>query len=322
MKFARILGTGGYLPERILTNADLERIVDTTDEWIVERTGIRERRLAEPGQSAADMGEIAARRALEMAEVSADSIDLIIVATCTPDRVFPSTACLLQQRLGANGGAAFDVSAACAGFLYALGTADNFIRAGAARRVLVIGTEVMSRVIDWQDRATCVLFADGAGALVLEAQDSPGIVSTHLHADGRHQDLLWVPGWVSADYEAAPAEPPYMRMNGGEVFKVAVRELGRSVDEAVAANDMSKADIDWLVPHQANLRIISAVAKRLALPMEQVIVTIDRHGNTSSASVPLALDEAVRDGRIQSGQTLVLEAFGGGFAWGSALVRY
>ncbi|MEC9340747.1 MAG: beta-ketoacyl-ACP synthase III, partial [Pseudomonadota bacterium] len=308
--------------ERVLTNRDLEQMVDTSDAWITERTGIRERRIAAPQETAGSMGEIAARRALESAALSVDDLDLIIVATCTPDQVFPSTACLLQERLGAAGGPAFDVSAACAGFLYALGTADRFIRSGGARNALVVGTEVMSRVIDWTDRSTCILFADGAGALVLEAADDPGIYSTHLHANGRHKDLLWVPGWVASDYDAPPEHPPHMRMRGNEVFRVAVKELGNSVEEAVNANGLERGQVDWLVPHQANLRIIRAVAKRLQLPMEKVVVTIDRHGNTSSASVPLALDEAVRDGRVRAGDTLLLEAFGGGFAWGSALLRF
>ncbi len=320
MIYSRLTGTGSYLPEKVLTNQDLEAMVDTSDAWITERTGIRERRIAAEDETACSMGEIAARRALASAQLAPAEVDLIIVATCTPDRVFPSTACLLQERLGAAGGPAFDVSAACAGFLYALGTADRFIRSGGARNALVVGAEVMSRVIDWSDRSTCVLFADGAGALVLEASDSPGIHSTHLHANGRHKDLLWVPGWVSNSYDEVPQQPPHMRMKGNDVFRVAVKELGNSVEEAVAANGFSRSDIDWLVPHQANLRIIKAVAKRLRLPMEKVVITIDRHGNTSSASVPLALDEAIRDQRIQPGQTLLLEAFGGGFAWGSALL--
>lgn len=322
MTYSKIVGSGSCLPVRVLTNAQLEQMVDTSDEWIRARTGIRERRIAAPEQSATDLGEVAARSALTMACMSAADIDLTIVATCTPERVFPSTACLLQERLGIAGSPAFDIGAACAGFLYALATADNFIRAGAARSALIVGTEVMSRVIDWHDRGTCVLFADGAGAVVLSASETPGVLSTHLHADGRHKDLLWVPGWVATDYAEAPVNPPYMQMNGSEVFKIAVRELGDSVAEAVAANGLETTDIDWLIPHQANIRIIAAVAKRLNMQMDRVIVTVDRHGNTSSASVPLALDEAIRDGRVKRGQLLLLEAFGGGFAWGSALVRY
>lgn len=305
-----------------MTNADLEQLVDTSDEWIVARTGIRERRIAAPDETSLDLAEKAALAALDRGGFSVNDIDLIVVATCTPVKVFPSTACLLQERLGIHGCAAFDVQAACAGFIYAFGTADSFIRSGMARRALVIGTETMSRVIDWQDRGTCVIFADGAGALVLEASDEPGVLSTHLHADGAYKDLLEVPGWVSGDYDQGYDPAPHMLMKGNEVFKVAVRELGKSVEEALAANDKQRSDVDWLIPHQANIRIINAVAKRLKLPDDRVVKTIERHGNTSAASVPLALDEACRDGRIQRGQLILLEAFGGGFAWGSALAVY
>jgi len=322
MNYSRIASTGGYLPERVMTNAELEQLVDTSDEWIVARTGIRERRIAAENETSLDLAEKAALAAMERGGYSADDIDLIVVATCTPDKVFPSTACLLQERLGIHGCAAFDVQAACAGFIYAFGTADSFIRSGMAKRALVVGAETMSRVINWQDRGTCVIFADGAGALVLEASDEPGVLSTHLHADGAYKDLLEVPGWVRGDYDQGYDPAPHMLMKGNEVFKVAVRELGRSVEEALAANGKQRSDVDWLIPHQANIRIINAVAKRLQLPDERVVKTIERHGNTSAASVPLALDEACRDGRIQRGQLILLEAFGGGFAWGSALAVY
>ncbi|MDF1817663.1 MAG: ketoacyl-ACP synthase III [Immundisolibacteraceae bacterium] len=322
MTHSRIASTGSYLPERVMTNTELEQLVDTSDEWIVTRTGIRERRIAAPDETSLDLAEKAALAALDRGGFSVSDIDLIVVATCTPEKVFPSTACLLQERLGIHGCAAFDVQAACAGFIYAFGTADSFIRSGMARRALVIGAETMSRVIDWQDRGTCVIFADGAGALVLEASDEPGVLSTHLHADGAYKDLLEVPGWVSGDYDQGYDPAPHMLMKGNEVFKVAVRELGKSVEEALAANDKQRSDVDWLIPHQANIRIINAVAKRLKLPDDRVVKTIERHGNTSAASVPLALDEACRDGRIQRGQLILLEAFGGGFAWGSALAVY
>ncbi|MBV1960671.1 MAG: ketoacyl-ACP synthase III [Immundisolibacteraceae bacterium] len=319
---ARIASTGSYLPERVMTNSELETLVDTTDDWIMARTGIRERRIAAPDQSSLDLAEQAALAAMKQGGFTADDIDLIVLATCTPEKVFPSTACLLQERLGIHGCAAFDVQAACAGFIYAFGTANSFIRSGMAKRALVIGSETMSRVIDWTDRSTCVIFADGAGAVILEATEEPGVLSTHLHADGAYKDLLEVPGWVSDDYDQGYETAPYMKMKGNEVFKVAVRELGRSVEEALAANDMERDQVDWLIPHQANIRIINAVAKRLQLPEERVVKTIERHGNTSAASVPLALDEACRDGRIQRGQVILLEAFGGGFAWGSALAVY
>ncbi len=322
MNQVRIVSTGSHLPERVMTNSELEQLVDTSDEWIVTRTGIHERRIAAADETSLDLGEQAALQALTLAGLSAADIDLVIVATCTPEKVFPSTACLLQQRLGIENGAAFDVQAACAGFIYAFGTADSFIRSGMASRALVVGTETMSRVIDWQDRTTCVIFADGAGAVILERSETPGVLSTHLHANGTYKDLLEVPGWVSDDYGQGYATPPTMKMKGNEVFKVAVKELGRSVDEALAANNRVREDVDWLIPHQANVRIIDAVAKRLRLPEERVVKTIDRHGNTSAASVPLALDEACRDGRIQRGQLILLEAFGGGFAWGSALAVY
>ncbi len=319
---ARITGTGSYLPERVLTNQDLEKMVDTTDEWIRERTGIRKRHLVADDQTTSDLAERAARRALEAAGREADEIDLIVVATTTADRVFPSTACLVQQRLGAFGCPAFDVQAVCTGFVYALGVAEKFIRTGGARRALVIGAESFSHIVDWSDRSTCVLFGDGAGAVVLEASEEAGVLSTHLHADGRFDELLQVPAGISEHPERLREGRAFVEMRGNEVFKVAVRTLGRIVDETLAANGLEKSDVDWLVPHQANTRIIAATAARLELPMERVVVTVGEHGNTSAASIPLALDTAVRDGRIQRGDMLLMEAFGGGFTWGSALVRY
>lgn len=320
--YARIVGTGSYLPDNIVTNADLEKKVDTTDAWIRERTGITQRHIALPGQTTGDLAFEAATRALEAAGVEASEIDLIVLGTTTPDIIFPSTACLLQHRLGANGCAAFDVNAACSGFVYALGVADKFIRSGTVKTALVVGAETLSRMIDWTDRGTCVLFGDGAGAVVLKADATPGVLSTHLHADGGYEHLLYNPVGVSRGFTDAPNHGVKVYMTGNEVFKVAVKTLDATVDEALDANGLTRADLDWLIPHQANLRIIAATAKRLQLPMERVIVTIDRHGNTSAASVPLALDEAVRSGRVQRGELLLLEAFGGGFTWGSALVRY
>lgn len=321
MKYARIIGTGGYLPEKVLTNADLEKIVETSDEWIVTRTGIRERHIAAEGQTTCDLAEQAARQAMQRAGVSKDEIDLIIVATTTPDKVFPSTACLLQQRLDIHGCAAFDVQAVCTGFVYALGVADSFVRAGRATKALVIGAETLSRIVDWTDRTTCVLFGDGAGAVVLEAADEPGILSVHLHADGSYENLLHVPAGISSDYERLKRGEAHIEMKGNEVFRMAVNTLGRIVDETLEANQMQKSDVDWLVPHQANTRIIAATAKKLDMSMDNVVLTVDRHGNTSAASVPLALNEAVQDGRIQPGQTILMEAFGGGFTWGSVLAR-
>ena len=322
MIYARITGTGGYLPENVVTNKDLEKRVDTSDQWIFERTGIRRRHVAADDEFTCDLAEKAARRALEMAAVKASDIDLVVVATTTADQVFPSTACLLQARLGIHGSAAFDVQAVCTGFIYALGVADKFIRTGAARRALVVGAETFSRIIDWTDRNTCVLFGDGAGAVVIEASEEPGIISTHLHADGAFEQLLRVPGGISRGYERLLQGDGYVEMRGNEVFKMAVTTLGRIVDETLAANGMKKSDVDWLIPHQANIRIINATAKKLQTPMERVVVTVHEHGNTSAASVPLALDVAVRDGRIQRGETLLMEAFGGGFTWGSVLAKF
>lgn len=320
--FARIAGTGSYLPERILTNAEMESLVDTTDEWIRDRTGIRQRHIAAAGQTTGDLAFEAAKRALDAAGVKASDLDLIVLGTTTPDIIFPSTACLLQHRLGANGCAAFDVNAACSGFIYALGVANNFIRAGSAKTALVVGAETLSRMLDWSDRGTCVLFGDGAGAVVLKASDEAGVLSTHLHADGGHKELLYNPVGVSAGFTDEPNHGVRVRMTGNEVFKVAVKTLDAVVEETLEANQLDKSAIDWLIPHQANLRIITATAKRLAMPMERVIVTVDKHGNTSAASVPLALDEAVRSGKVKRGEMLLLEAFGGGFTWGSALIRY
>ena len=323
MTYARISGTGSYLPEKILTNRDLEELVDTSDQWIRERTGIAERRMAGDDETCGGLAVAAARNALEAADVDPDEIGLIVLATCTPDRVFPSTACLVQERLGIHTGAmAFDVSAACSGFVYALGVAEKFVVTGSVKKALVIGAETFTRILDWTDRGTCVLFGDGAGAVVLEASDEPGILSTHLHADGSHEELLYVPWGVSQGYDRLEGTAGKVRMRGNEVFKVAVRTLGRIVDETLEASGLTKKDVDWLVPHQANIRIIQATAKKLDLPMERVVVTVEKHGNTSAASIPLALDTAVRDGRIKRGELLLLEAFGGGFTWGSALLRY
>jgi 3-oxoacyl-[acyl-carrier-protein] synthase-3 len=323
MAFARIAGTGSYLPEKVLTNDDLSKLVDTSDEWIASRTGIRERRRAADGETTGELAFYAATHALEAAGARASEIDLIVLGTTTPDLIFPSTACLLQHRLGANGCAAFDVNAACSGFLYALGVADKFIRTGQSKKALVIGSETLSRMIDWTDRSTCVLFGDGAGAVVLEPSDEPGIITTTLHADGGYKHLLYNPVGVSAGFlDDEPNHGIRVMMTGNEVFKVAVKTLDRIVGETLEAANMHESDVDWLIPHQANLRIIEATAKRLKLSMDRVVVTVDRHGNTSSGSVPLALDEAVRSGKIQRGQTLLLEAFGGGFTWSSALLKY
>jgi 3-oxoacyl-[acyl-carrier-protein] synthase-3 len=320
---SRIAGTGSYLPDKVLTNADLEKIVDTSDEWIVSRSGIRERHIAAADQTTSDLSYEAALKALEAAGMTADEIELIIVGTTTPDIVFPSTACLLQAKLGISGCGAFDVNAACSGFIFALSVADQFIRAGTVKNVLVVGAETLTRLVDWTDRATCVLFGDGAGAVVLKADSEAGILSTHLHADGGKQDLLICPVGPSKGFKPElPNAGVKIHMAGSEVFKHAVKALDSVVDETLHANGLDKSDLDWLIPHQANLRIIEATAKRLHMSMDQVIVTVDRTGNTSSGSIPLALDEAVRSGKIQRGQLLLLEAFGGGFTWGSALIRY
>ena len=322
MTYARIAGTGSALPERVITNAELAARVDTSDEWIAERTGIRQRHIAAEGQTTGDLAFAAAQAALAAAGVDAKEIDLIVLGTTTPDLVFPSTACLLQHRLGANGCAAFDVNAACSGFIYALTVANQFIRNGTAKTALVVGAETLSRFLDWSDRATCVLFGDGAGAVVLKAADEPGILSSHIHADGGYKELLWNPVGVSAGFTDEKNHGLRVLMQGREVFKVAVKTLDRVVEETLEANNLDRHQLDWLIPHQANLRIIEATAKRLDMPMDRVIVTVDKHANTSAASVPLALDFAVRSGKIRRGQLLLLEAFGGGFTWGSALLRY
>lgn len=317
MTYSRIIGTGGYLPEKVLTNFDLEKMLDTSDAWIVERTGIKERRIAEDFETTSTMAIEAAKKAIITANIEPEKIDLIIVATSTPENFFPSTACIVQQALNIKQCPAFDISAACAGFNYALSTADNFIRAGAARHALVIGSETMSRTLDWTDRGTCILFGDGAGAIVLEANEKPGILSNHLYSNGQYKDLLYYPSGVHPN-----SKPRFLKMNGSEIFKIAVNKLGEILDETLAANNLTHSSLDWLVPHQANLRIISAMARKLHLPMERVVITLDKQGNTSAASVPLALDAAIRDGRIQRGHTILLESFGGGLTWGAALVRY
>lgn len=323
---ARIIGTGSHLPDKVLTNQDLEQMVDTTDAWIRERSGIEQRHIVAEDESCGDLATMAAQRALDAAGIDPAEVDLLILATCTPDAALPSTACLIQSRLGLPAGSiAFDVSAACSGFLYALGIADRFMQAGSVRHAVVIGAEAMSRVLNWKDRTTCVLFGDGAGAVVLKAEDGDaGIISTHLHADGSNARLLHTEWGVSHGFDKLFANPDMamVRMQGREVFKVATRTLGRIVEETLDANGIQKSDIDWLIPHQANIRIIQATARLLEMPMERVVVTVQKHGNTSAASVPLALDTAVRDGRIKRGDLMLLEAFGAGFTWGSALVRY
>ena len=321
MIYSKIAGTGSYLPEKILTNKDLESIVDTSDEWITDRTGIKKRHIVAADQSTTDLATIAAKNAIEAAGLENSDIDLIIVATSTPARVFPSTACLVQNQLDIHGCPAFDIQAVCTGFVYALDVANKFIQTGAAKNALVIGAETMSRIVDWTDRNTCVLFGDGAGAVVLQASEEPGILSTHIHADGKYNELLQVTSGVGAE-TALSDLPAHVSMKGSEVFKMAVNTLSQIVDETLAANNMVKADVDWLVPHQANIRIIKATAKKLNMTLDQVVVTVDEHANTSAATIPLALDTAVRDGRIQRGETLLLEAFGGGFTWGSALIKY
>ena len=317
--YARIVGTGGYLPEKVLTNHDLARMVDTSDEWIVTRTGIRQRHIAAADQKASDLALEASRRALSAAGIGAEQLSLIVVATTTPDMVFPSTACILQAKLGVHGCAAFDVQAVCSGFTYALATADAFIRAGQCRYALVVGTEVYSRILDWTDRATCVLFGDGAGAVVVAASERPGILGSKLHADGSYTKILSVPGQICGGAVQGKA---FVTMEGNAVFKFAVRVLEEVVEETLAAYGVKRSAIDWLIPHQANLRIIEATARKLGLPMHKVVVTVDRHANTSAASIPLALDEAVRDGRIVSGQHVLLEAVGGGFTWGAVLIKW
>ena len=306
--YSRIIGTGSYLPQKILTNKDLESLVDTTDEWIVERTGIKQRHIAADHESTSSMAINASIDAIKSSGLSEKDIDLVIVATTTPDQIFPSTACIVQNKLNIIA-PAFDIQAACTGFIYAMSVADNYIRNGMSKNTLIIGSEKYSNILDWKDRSTCVLFGDGAGAIVLSADSKEGIISSHIHADGQYNDLLSVEG-------------NHIKMKGNEVFKVAVNTLSKLVDETLDKNNMDKSSIDWLVPHQANLRIIKAAAKKLSLPLEQVVVTVDDHANTSAASIPLALNEAVKDGRIKEDQVLLLEAFGSGFTWGSVLLRY
>ncbi len=318
MIYSRILATGSYLPERVMTNAELEALVDTTDEWIQARTGIKERHIVRDDETTCDMCEQAALRALETADIDVNSIDLIVLATSTPDLIYPSTACLLQSRLGIdNGCGAFDVQAACSGFIYAFSIAEQFIRSGTARRALVVGADSNSRIVDWKDRGTCVLFGDGAGAIVIEAATEPGVYTTRLHANGAYSNLLKVPAGVSK-----PGDDAFIRMCGNEVFKFAVNSMDDIVDETLKECGLEKSDIDWLVPHQANLRIIRATAKKLKMSMDKVILTVVEHGNTSGGSIPLAIDSGIRDGRIKRGNNLFLEAIGSGFTWGSVVVKY
>lgn len=322
MKYSKIIGTGSYLPENIVTNADLEKTMDTSDQWIRDRTGIAERRIAAADETSADMGVIAAQRAMQAAGVDASEIALVVVGTTTPDVIFPSTACLIQERLDLPDCGAMDVNAACSGFMYALSVADKYVRCGEADKVLVIGVDKFSALLDWNDRSTAVLFGDGAGAVVLQATGEPGILSTHIHAAGRYNQLLGTSVGVGKGFKDEPGHGINVHMKGNEVFKVAVKTLGRIAKETLEKNNLKKDDIDWLIPHQANHRIISATAKKLDMSMDQVVITVDRHGNTSAASVPLALDEAVRTGKVKRGDLLLLEAFGGGFTWASALIRY
>ena len=320
--YSRIAGTGSYLPEKVLTNAELEKLVETSDEWIRTRTGISQRHVAADTQTTTDLAEFAARRAIADAGVAADDIDLIVVGTTTPDLVFPNVGTLLQDRLGIHGCPSFSVEAACTGFVYALSVADKFVKLGEAKCALVVGAETLTRITDWTDRGTCVLFGDGAGAVILKPSDEPGILSTRLHSDGKYKDLLLYPDGISKGFAATRAGKCGIQMKGNEVYKVAVNTLGALVIETLNAHGIPKAQLDWLIPHQANIRIIEAMAKRLEMPMDKVIVTIGTHGNTSAASVPLALDTGIRDGRVKRGQLMLLEAFGGGFTWGSALIRY
>jgi len=318
LKYSKIVGTGSYLPERIMPNSELESLVETSDEWIQSRTGIKQRHIARDDESTCDMAAVAAARAIAAAAIDKNEIDLIIIATSTPDQTFPSTACLLQKQMNINNGCtAFDIQAVCSGFVYALTVADKFIKSGSSKCALVIGADCLSKIIDWSDRSTCVLFGDGAGAVVVKSADEPGVLATVLHANGAYANLLEVPSGTSR-----PGNDPYIRMKGSEVFKFAVTVMDEIVNEILAATGLKHDDLDWLIPHQANKRIITASAKKLGMPMSKVILTVPEHANTSAASIPLALDTGVRDGRIRPGQTLLLEAIGGGFAWGGALVRY
>jgi len=317
MIFSKIIGVGSYLPKNLLTNKDLEKSLDTTDEWITSRTGIKERHIVGPNEHTTDLAFEAARNAINNASINAKEIDLIIVATTTPDKIFPSTACNVQTKLGIKNCPAFDVQAVCSGFIYALSIADKFIKTNSAKNILVIGADSMSKITDYTDRSNAILWGDGAGAVVLSASNEQGILSTHIHADGQHEELLHVPKTNVGNKIQQTIE-----MKGSQVFKIAVNTLDKIVDEALIANQLKKEDIDWLVPHQANIRILEATAKKLEMSMDKVIVTIDRHGNTSAASIPLALDDGIQSGKIKSGHLLLMEAFGGGFTWGSALIRY
>ncbi len=319
MSYTRIVGTGSYLPEHVVTNEELSQRVDTSDEWIHSRTGIRQRHMAAEGELTSDLALKASERALQAAGIAAADIDLIVLATTTPDMIFPSTACILQSKLGAGHGAAFDVQAVCSGFVYALATADALLRTGTYRRALVVGAEIYSRILNWEDRTTCVLFGDGAGAVVLEKSDEPGIIGTHLHADGSLHNILSVPGAIR---NGKVCGSPYLEMDGNSVFRLAVKVLGELVDEALTQHGVRREELDWLIPHQANIRIIQATAKRLGMGMEKVVVTVDKHANTSAASIPLALDLAVRDGRIRRGHTVLMQGVGGGFTWGAVLARF
>jgi 3-oxoacyl-[acyl-carrier-protein] synthase III len=319
--YSRIIGTGSYLPEKILTNFDLEKMVDTSDEWIRSRTGIEERHIAGDDEATSDLAYHAAKAAIENAGLTPADIDFVLVGTTTPDLIFPNVACLLQEKLGIRGSPAFSIEAACSGFLYSLIVADQFVRSGQAKRALVIGAETMSRIIDWTDRETCVLFGDGAGAVILEGADEPGIIYNTFGADGRYRELLYASSGVATRHREE-FEVAALRMKGNEVFKVAVKTLEGLVDQVIEKNNLEKGQIDWLIPHQANIRIIAAMARRLEMPMERVVLTVRTHGNTSAASVPMALDTAIRDGRIKRGDLLLLEAFGGGFTWGASLIRY
>lgn len=322
MTYARIAGIGSFLPEKVVTNYDLEKTMDTSDEWIRERTGIKRRHVASDNETTSSMGVAAARRAMEMAGVGPEEIDLIVVGTATPDKIFPATACIIQRQLGVKGCPAFDIAAACSGFIYGLDVANRFIRSGGATTALVIGSETLSRITNWEDRGTAILFGDGAGAVLLKADEEPGVLSTHIHADGEYEDLLQVEQGVSVGFDVTRAGGAYIKMEGNAVFRKAVAAFDSIARETIADLDGHLDDIDWFVPHQANMRIIKAAAKKLNMPMERVIATVDEHANTSGASIPLALDLAIRDGRIQRGQTLLLAAFGAGFTWGSAMLKY
>ncbi len=322
MTYSRIAGTGGYLPDRVMTNKEMESIVETSDDWIHERSGIRQRHIVADGEMTSDMALAAGKEALKAAEIDASEVDLIVVATTTPDRIFPSVACILQRKLGVKNFPAFDVHAACSGFVFALDIVDRFIRTGGARCALIVGAEIYSRIIDWSDRGTCVLFGDGAGAVVLRASDEPGIIATEVNSDGNFEDLLYVTGGPASGVDALIQNAAHIKMKGHEVFRQAVGKLGSIAKHALESNGFEQKDLTWLVPHQANLRIIKATAKKLGLSMDKVVVTVDKHANTSSASIPLALDVAIRDGRIQRGDLLLLEAFGAGLTWGYGLLRY